>query len=117
MKRLLKKMVAPHPLRHDELQSVLIEVEASLNSRPLVALGATEPEADLALIPGHFLTGRPLRAPPTRPASTAKLPHLRRWQLVQRLQQDLWQCLEKLLHPAPSVEEQVERNQPHTHQR
>ncbi len=55
-----------------------------------MALGATEPEADLALTPGHFLIGRPLRAPPTRPASTAQLPHLRHWQLVQRLQQDLW---------------------------
>ncbi len=54
MKRLLRKMVTPHPLRHDELQTVLIEVEASLNSRPLVALGATEAVMYLALTPGHF---------------------------------------------------------------
>ncbi len=54
MKRLLRKMVTPHPLRHDELQTVLIEVEASFNSRPLVALGATEADMYLALTPGHF---------------------------------------------------------------
>ncbi len=55
-----------------------------------MALGATEEDMDLALTPGHFLIGRPLRALPTKPASSAQLPHLRRWQLVQRLQQDLW---------------------------
>ncbi len=49
-----------------------------------------EPDSDLALTPGHFLIGRPLKAPPTKPASTSKLSYLRRWALVQRLQQDLW---------------------------
>ena len=90
MKRLMKKIISPHPLRFEEFESVLIEVEASLNSRPLVAMGTTESDTDLTLTPGHFLIGRPLRALPSKPVSTAQLPHLRRWQLVQRLQQDLW---------------------------
>ncbi len=89
MKRLMK-IIAPHPLRYDEFQDVLISVEASLNSRPLVALGSTEVDTDIALTPGHFLIGRLLRAPPSKPASLGQLSHLRRWQLVQRLQQDLW---------------------------
>ena len=90
MKRLLKKLVAPHPLKYEEFLTLLTGVEASLNSRPLVDSGITEPEDDISLTPGHFIIFRPLRAPPTRPASNAKLPHLRRWQLVQRLLQDLW---------------------------
>ncbi len=32
MKRLMKKIISPHPLRFEEFESVLIEVEASLNS-------------------------------------------------------------------------------------
>ncbi len=92
MKRLLRKQVAPHPLRLDEFQTLLTGIEASLNSRPLVDLGITEPEDDLTLTPAHFLIFRPLLAPPTKPASKAKLPHLRRWQLVQRLLQDLWKA-------------------------
>jgi len=90
MKRLLKKVVAPHPLRYEEFESVLISVEAALNSRPLVPMGATDPEEDLTLTPGHFLIGRALLAPPARTASFAKKSYLRRWQLVQRLQQELW---------------------------
>ncbi len=90
MKRLLKKLVSPHPLRHDEFETVLISVEAALNSRPLVPLGATDPDEDLTLTPGHFLIGRALLAPPVRNASNAKKSYLRRWQLVQRLQQELW---------------------------
>lgn len=89
MKRLLKKLVAPHPLRYEEFESVLISIEAALNSRPLIPLGATNPDEDLTLTPGHFLIGRALLAPPTKPASAAKKSYLRRWQLVQRLQQEL----------------------------
>ncbi len=47
-------------LRFEEFESVLIEVDASLNSRPIVSMGTTEPDADLTLTPGHFLIGRPL---------------------------------------------------------
>ena len=90
MKRLMKKILAPHPLRFDEFESVLTDIEATLNSHPLVAMEATDPDSDLVLTPGHFLVGRPLRALPSKPASSAQLSHLRRWQLVQRIQQDLW---------------------------
>ncbi len=47
----LRKLVAPHPLRVDELMVVLTEVEAVLNSRPLVAIDQTESEDELVLTP------------------------------------------------------------------
>ncbi len=43
-----------------------------------------------SLTPGHFLIGRPLLAPPSHPASQAKISSLRRWQLTKRLAQDFW---------------------------
>jgi len=55
----------------------------------LTPLNSTNPD-DIVLTPGHFLVGRPILAPPTQSASHAKVSTLRRWQLVQRLSQDIW---------------------------
>ena len=90
MKTLLRKLLTPHPLRFEELTTILTEVEAILNLRPLAPLNATDAEDQLVLTPGHFLIGRPLKAPPTPAASQTKLTYLKRWALVQRLSQDLW---------------------------
>ncbi len=57
--------------------------------RPIIDIHSTN-SPDQILTPGHFLIGCPLTAPPTKQASQAKLPALRRWQLVQRLAQDIW---------------------------
>ena len=88
MKKQLKKLIAPHPLRIDEMQAVLTEVEAILNSQPLVAADQVEAEDELVLTPAHFLIFRPMKAPPTQQAKQAKISTLTRWNLVQRLQQD-----------------------------
>ncbi len=92
MKVQLRKLISPHPLHFQKLVTILTEVEAILNSSPLSPLNSTELDSDLVLTPGHLLIGRPIKARPTKPASTAKLSNLRRWSLVQRLQQDLWQA-------------------------
>ena len=84
----LKKLIAPHPLRIDEMQVVLTKVEAILNSRPLVAADQVEAEDELVLTPAHFLIFRPMKAPPTQQVKQAKISTLTRWNLVQRLQQD-----------------------------
>ncbi len=89
MKLLLRKLVQPHQLRTEELSSILIEIEGILNSRPLVPIDYTDPE-NLALTQGHFLVGRPIKALPTDVSSKVKLSSLRRWQLTQRLTNDLW---------------------------
>ncbi len=85
MKTLLRKLLTPHPLRFEELTTILTEVEAILNLRPLAPLNATDAEDQLVLTPGHFLIGRPLKAPPTPAASQTKLTYLKRWALVKRL--------------------------------
>ncbi len=90
MKIGLRKIVTPHPLTWPELTTLLAEVEATLNSRPVAPLHADDLTENNVLTPGHFLIGRPLRAPPTKLPSTGKLSLLRRWNLVERLQADLW---------------------------
>ncbi len=61
------------------------------NTRPLSPLSSTDLDDDLVLTACHFFTGRPLKAPPQDVTQeTSKITSLRRWNLVQRLRQDLW---------------------------
>ena len=85
MKRLLVKNVGTPLLTFEELVTVLSEVEATLNSRPLLSLDSTSPDGVTALTAGHFLIRRPLLAPPLKVDHLTKLPLLRRWNLVRRL--------------------------------
>ena len=75
-------------LNFEEFFTVLVEVKACLNSRPLTPLpdqlGALE-----VLTPGHFLVRRPLCTLPDK-VSHEKVTHLRSWQLCQALVRHLW---------------------------
>ncbi|XP_065157275.1 uncharacterized protein [Atheta coriaria] len=65
------------------------QIEAVLNSRPLTPL--SEDPSDLqALTPGHFLIGEALTAPPTSDLEHLPDNRLSRWQLVEKLRQDVW---------------------------
>ncbi len=90
MKVLLNKIVGHHHLTFEELSTTLVGVEATLNSRPLLPTDSTPEDGIGPLTPGHFLIGRPLRAPPLPVDSTSSLPRLRSWNLVQRLKADFW---------------------------
>ncbi|KAH8280173.1 hypothetical protein KR054_007456 [Drosophila jambulina] len=59
----LKRIIADRRLTYEELSTVLISIEACLNSRPLCPLSADADDLDL-LTPAHFLIGDSLLAPP-----------------------------------------------------
>ncbi len=90
MKVGLRKVAGPHPLMWAEMYTLLTEVESVLNSRPIAPLGADDLKEANNLTPGHFLIGRPLRALPSKRPPSGKLSLMRRWNLVERLQADLW---------------------------
>ena len=73
----------------EELTTILLSIEACLNSRPLCPQ-SDDPEDFAPLTPGHFLIGAPLKAPPQLLLSDVKLNRLDRWQLTQRATQDFW---------------------------
>ncbi len=91
MKTLLRKNLKPHALRYEELYTLLTDIEAILNSRPLAPLHSDDVSERTYLTAGHFLVGRPLKAPPTPRPPTGKISSLRRWNLVSRLTSDLWE--------------------------
>ncbi|KRX86068.1 hypothetical protein T4E_5437 [Trichinella pseudospiralis] len=80
----------------DELRTVLCEVEARVNDRPLTFVGSDVDEK-MALTPAHFLIGRSLASFPDRSNSAdrgtlrSSLRHLlRRWSYQQKLVGAFW---------------------------
>ncbi|KRY91134.1 hypothetical protein T4D_15922 [Trichinella pseudospiralis] len=80
----------------DELRTVLCEVEARVNDRPLTFVGSDLDE-EMALTPAHFLIGRSLASFPDRSNSAdrgtlrSSLRHLlRRWSYQQKLVRAFW---------------------------
>ena len=71
MNLLLEKTLGECKLRFDEMTTVLTEVEAMLNSLPLVPLDSLATDGIALLTPEHFLIGAPLAALPSLPDQTS----------------------------------------------
>ncbi|XP_064462610.1 uncharacterized protein LOC135373316 [Ornithodoros turicata] len=84
-------------LTFEELMTVLVDIEASINSRPLTYIHADASEP-VALTPAHFLIGKRLTALPeveTTPAVSTHHSITRRWKYRQRLMNNFWQRWQK----------------------
>ena len=67
VKSSLRKSVGNKSLTRVELETVLVEIEGILNSRPLTFVG-DDREAGVPLTPSHFLVGRPVISKPAGPS-------------------------------------------------
>ena len=75
---------------YEELLTILIEVEAILNSRPL-APRSDDPNDGETITPAHMLIGSSWLALPDEPMETAKnISYLKHWQIVTYLKQQFW---------------------------
>lgn len=72
-----------------ELQTLLCQIEACLNSRPLTPL-SSDPNDIEPITPAHFLIGGPMIFHPEPRLDEINLPHLKRWKLVQCMLQGFW---------------------------
>ncbi|XP_058827429.1 uncharacterized protein LOC131687365 [Topomyia yanbarensis] len=88
-KTLFKRSIGLHTLVYDEMQTVLVQIEAILNSRPLTPV-SNDPDDYEALTPGHFLVQRPLTAIPEPDLEAIPENRLSAWQKTQRFTQHLW---------------------------
>ena len=83
-KTLLHKTLGTQRLTFEEFTTVVSEVEATLNSRPLVPLDSPSTDGVQVLTPAHFLIGRPLHSLPEKTDVDPSISALRRWNLCQR---------------------------------
>lgn len=85
----LKRVIGDNTLTFEELSTVLAQIEACLNSRPMTQI-CNNAEDPFPLTPGHFLVGEPLLIAPDNNYKDCGIGHLRRWQLSQRMVQNFW---------------------------
>ncbi|KRZ66287.1 hypothetical protein T10_2980, partial [Trichinella papuae] len=92
VKNTLRKILGKTTLDEEELTTVLCEIEAKINARPLTFVGDDVKDAD-ALTPFHFLIGRPFVDIPMTPASTVEEKRLslnRKWKKRQQIVFHFW---------------------------
>lgn len=89
MKYHLKRAIGIACLTFEEMITLLTQIEACLNSRPILALSNDSDDPPI-LTPAHFLIGDSLIAIPEPDLIDLKITRLSRWQMVQRIQQTLW---------------------------
>jgi hypothetical protein len=85
----LKRIMNDQVLTFEEFTTVVYQIEACVNSRPLTSLH-DHPDDYEPLTAGHFLIGRPLVAMVDPDYETPNIKVIERWQLIQKLVQSFW---------------------------
>ncbi|GFU83015.1 integrase catalytic domain-containing protein [Trichonephila clavipes] len=85
----LKRIIVNSILSHEEFLTLVVQIEAVLNSRPICPL-SNDPNDVETLTPAHFLVGSSLVAVPDPDYTEISMNRLSRWQLVQRMNQHFW---------------------------
>ncbi|KAL0892289.1 hypothetical protein ABMA27_015463 [Loxostege sticticalis] len=90
VKHHLKRVVGESVMTYEELNTVLVQIEGILNSRPLTALPTTDNNEMPYLTPGHFLTGAPLTSYPEKDCINEPISRVKFWDQCNRMVQLFW---------------------------
>ncbi|XP_038210263.1 uncharacterized protein LOC119831089 [Zerene cesonia] len=85
----LRRVIGDSTLTYEEMSTVLAQIEACLNSRPLSLIPDNHNDP-MPLTLGHFLVGEPLLSVPDRNYEDSNMTTLKRWQVTQRMVQCFW---------------------------
>lgn len=89
VKHHLRRVLKDTILTYEEFNTIIIQVEGCLNSRPLCQV--TDNHSDIeALTPAHFLIGESLVSVPEVDLTEVQPGRLKRWHLIQQIQQHFW---------------------------
>ena len=86
----LRRIVGDVKLSFEEFTTVLAQIEACLNSRPLVYTNSPDDDGIEILTPGHFLIGQSMTLLPDSAVSYRSCSLLKRWDLCQSLVCHFW---------------------------
>lgn len=85
----LRRILGNASLTYEDTYTILIQIEACLNSRPLSPL-SSDPDDFLPLTPSHFLIGDSLAAAPQDDVKDLQFTKLSRYHRIQQLTQHFW---------------------------
>lgn len=88
VKHHLKRIVGNTKLTYDEFETVLLQIEACLNSRPLCR--SNDFKDCIVITPAHFLIQDSLLSLPDDNLLTNNTSLSNRWDLLQKMVQDFW---------------------------
>ena len=86
----MRRVIGEQVLTLEEFITLSCQVEAMLNSRPIVPMSSDPCDLEV-LTPGHFITGGPLVSIPEESLVDVPTNRLRRWKLVTAFAQHIWQ--------------------------
>ena len=87
----LHKVLATQRLTYEEYATILAEVEAILNSRPIYPLSSQPEDGVDVLTPAHLLVGCALKSLPRPPTSVIQqLTSTKRWDHCKKIAADFW---------------------------
>lgn len=90
LKTHLFRVIGDQVLSFEEMTTVLAQIEAIMNTRPLCRTLSNDPSESLALTPAHFLNLTPLKYLPAIDISEDRLNLLSRHDLLDKLVQSFW---------------------------
>lgn len=85
----LRRVIGESKLTYEEMSTLLCQIEACLNSRPLCE-NSNDPTDITALTPGHFLINSALLSIPEPSIVDINPNRLDRWQQIQQMRQFFW---------------------------
>ncbi|GFU57372.1 integrase catalytic domain-containing protein [Trichonephila clavipes] len=89
MKTHMKRAIGSQVLTYEEFSTYLAEIEACLNSRPLVPV-SSDPEDCTAITSAHFLIGTSLKGIPEPDFCNKRISLCDRWKQLQQMTQSFW---------------------------
>ncbi|GFX76471.1 integrase catalytic domain-containing protein [Trichonephila clavipes] len=89
VKHHLKRAIGNLHFTFEEFETIMIQVEGILNSRPLTHLSSDADNFDV-LTPGHFLIGRPITSIPEPNLIDVNENRLSRWEKITKVVQRTW---------------------------
>ena len=90
MKHHLKRVVGAQILTYEELETVVCQIEACLNSQPILTRTSHDSDGIFTLTAGHFLLLKPPTAYPEDPRLPEEPHLLRKWNMCQAMVQHFW---------------------------